>query len=138
MPLFFKFRSLLPSRGLLAQTQGRELPKPEPPAAPVWTSPRAGGSAGREEGRARGAAAAFQGSQPHPQCSTVHLHLCLRSSYALLCFTPDDTRALIGHEEIHQAAAWCSCWVPTASGSCCGCPKMAQKSSTHPKHCCRR
>lgn len=48
----------------------------------------------------------------------VHLHPCLNSINTPFCFTLDDSRALIGHEEIHQAAAWCGGRVPIASGSC--------------------
>lgn len=44
----------------------------------------------------------------HIRGATLHLHLCLRSVNTLFCFALDDRRALIGHEEIHQAAAWCS------------------------------
>lgn len=44
----------------------------------------------------------------HIHGAMLHLHLCLSTVNTLFCFAPDDRKALIGHEEIHQAAAWCS------------------------------
>lgn len=48
----------------------------------------------------------------------IHLHPCPNSINTLFCFSPENTKALIGHEAIYQGAAWYGCRVPIASGSC--------------------
>lgn len=118
---FASLGHFLPSRGILAQmclTHGRELPIPEHQIH-CWREWWDGG------GKSKGSCCSHLGELTTFMVQHVHLHLRLSSINTLFCFTLDDRRVLIGHEEIHQAAAWCSRWVPTASGSCRAAPGLA-------------